>query len=43
MVLVDREEGGMKTIADALPGVPVGSVFSRSEIEAFQETLRVSA
>jgi orotate phosphoribosyltransferase len=43
VVLVDREEGGMKTIADALPGVPVGSVFSRSEIEAFQEKLRASA
>ncbi len=40
VVLVDREEGGMKTISDALPGIPTGSVFSRSEIETFQAKLR---
>jgi len=42
VVLVDREEGGMKAIADGLPGVPTGSVFARSEIEAFQQKLRAS-
>jgi len=42
-VLVDREEGGMQAIADALPGKPVGSVFTRGSIEAFQRSLRAGS
>ncbi len=43
VVLVDREEGGMKVIAEALPGVPTGAVFTRTEIETFQKALRASS
>lgn len=33
-VLVDREEGGMVAIRDALPNVPVGAIFQRSQLDA---------
>jgi len=36
-VLVDREEGGMQAIRQAVPGVPVTAVFTRSALDALRE------
>jgi orotate phosphoribosyltransferase len=33
-VLVDREEGGMVAIREALPNVPVSAIFQRSQLDA---------
>lgn len=35
-VLVDREEGGMQAIEDALPGVPVTAIFKKSDLDALR-------
>ena len=37
VALVDREEGGLANIQAAVPGVPVGAVFGRGELERLRE------
>jgi orotate phosphoribosyltransferase len=35
-VLVDREEGGMQAIEEAVPGTPVTAIFRKSELDALR-------
>ena len=35
-VLVDREEGGLEAIRNAVPGVPVSAIFRKAELDALR-------
>lgn len=42
-ILVDREEGGMKAIRDAVPNVPVTAIFSKTQLDALRDQERGDA
>ncbi len=43
VILVDREEGGLARIRDAVPGVPCSALFTRAELQRRLEELRSAA
>jgi orotate phosphoribosyltransferase len=43
VILVDREEGGLARIRDAVPGVPCSALFTRAELQRRLEEQRAAA
>jgi orotate phosphoribosyltransferase len=43
VILVDREEGGLDRIRDAVPGVPCSALFTRAELQRRLEEQRATA
>jgi orotate phosphoribosyltransferase len=43
VILVDREEGGLERIRDAVPGVPCSALFTRAELQRRLEEQRATA
>lgn len=43
VVLVDREEGGMERLREAAGKAPVSAIFTRADLEALRERIRLGA
>ncbi|MCC6849388.1 MAG: orotate phosphoribosyltransferase [Deltaproteobacteria bacterium] len=43
VILVDREEGGLARVREAVPGVPCSALFSRAELQRRFEAQRAAA